>query len=207
MLNTMYIGSGDVKALMAGKNTQTHQSLLQRFVSGVKPYYNAKASPIDALRTGAILEDRYLLSLPLWFVSQYHVVSDEMNVFKASIDFGEVKDGELVDFHELKSVSFMDYIENIQPLKGDNDALLAFVKKKYKAYYYQVQEQLYCSGLDSCYLVFLCVTSYDDDENNARVITDDDVTRVRIFRDEKVINEIKGRGLIFQKIKDYYECK
>lgn len=207
MLNTMYIGSGDVKALMAGKNTQTHQSLLQRFVSGVKPYYNAKASPIDALRTGAILEDRYLLSLPLWFVSQYHVVSDEMNVFKASIDFGEVKDGELVDFHELKSVSFMDYIENIQPLKGDNDALLAFVKKKYKAYYYQVQEQLYCSGLDSCYLVFLCVTSYDDDENNARVITDDDVTRVRIFRDEKVINEIKERGLIFQKIKDYYECK
>lgn len=207
MLNTMYIGSGDVKALMAGKNTQTHQALMQRFVSGVKPYYNAKASPIDALRTGAILEDRYLLSLPLWFVAQYHVVSDEMNVFKASIDFGEVKDGVLVDFHELKSVSFMDYIENIQPLKGDNDALLAFVKKKYKAYYYQVQEQLFCSGLESCYLVFLCVTSYDDEENNARVITDDDVTRVRIYRDDKVINEIKERGMIFQQIKDYYECK
>lgn len=203
----MYIGSGDVKALMAGKNTQTHQALMQRFVSGVKPYYNAKASPIDALRTGAILEDRYLLSLPLWFSSQYKVVSEEMNVFKASLDFAEVVDGKLIDFHELKSVSFMDYIENIQPIKGDNDALLAFVKKKYKAYYQQVQEQLYCSNLDSCYLVFLCVTTYDDEENNNRVITEDDITKVRISRDEKVINEIKERGKIFQLIKDYYECK
>lgn len=203
----MYIGSGDVKALMAGKNTQTHQALLQRFVSGVKPYYNAKASPIDALRTGAILEDRYLLSLPLWFVSQYVAVSSDMNVFKASLDFAEVVDGELIDFHELKSVSFMDYIETIQPLKGDNDALVEFVKKKYKSYYYQVQEQLYCSNLDACWLVFLCVTSYDDEENNERVINDDDVTRVRISRNEKVINEIKERGKIFQLIKDYYECK
>ena len=60
-MKTMYIGSGDIKSLMSGKSTQAHLSLLRRFVSDVKPFYNAKASPIDACRIGAILEDRYLL--------------------------------------------------------------------------------------------------------------------------------------------------
>ena len=50
MTETMYIGSGDVHALMSGKNTKSHIALMQRFVSGIKPYYNAFASPIDALR-------------------------------------------------------------------------------------------------------------------------------------------------------------
>ena len=65
MKETMYIGSGDIHSLMAGKDSKAHISLMQRFVSGIKPFYNAKASPIDALRTGAILEDRYLLFLPM----------------------------------------------------------------------------------------------------------------------------------------------
>lgn len=204
MTETMYIGSGDVAALMAGKNTKTHASLMQRFVSGVKPYYNAKASPIDALRTGAILEDRYLASLPMWFIPQYVVYSKEMNVFKASLDFAEIKDGKLFDFRELKTLYLNDYIENIQPLKGDNEKLVEYVKKNHKKYYEQVQEQLYCSELDSCYLVFLCVDNYDDEINYHRVITDDDVTLIRIHRDEKVISKIKGRGFIFQQIKDFY---
>ena len=101
---SMYIGSGDVAALLAGMDTQTHQKLLQRFVSGEKPYYNAKASPIDALRTGAILEDRYLLTLPDNFFAQYVVVSKEMDVFKSSLDFAKIENGEVVDFDELKSV-------------------------------------------------------------------------------------------------------
>ncbi|EXZ16759.1 hypothetical protein M067_4894, partial [Bacteroides fragilis str. J-143-4] len=42
MTETMYIGSGDVHALLSGKNTKSHISLMQRFVSGEKPYYNAK---------------------------------------------------------------------------------------------------------------------------------------------------------------------
>lgn len=204
MTETMYIGSGDVQALMSGKDTKTHSSLMQRFVSGVKPYYNAKASPIDALRTGAILEDRYLASLPIWFIPQYVIQSKEMDVFKASIDFAEIKEGKLFDFRELKTVYLNDYIDNIQPLKDDNDKLLEYVKKKHKNYYNQVQEQLYCSGLESCLLVFLCVNSYNDEENYNRVITDDDTTIVRIYRDDKVINNIKQRGSIFQQIKDYY---
>ncbi|MCC8146310.1 MAG: hypothetical protein LIO93_07705, partial [Bacteroidales bacterium] len=41
---------------------------------------------------------------------------------------------------------------------------------KYKHYYYQVQEQLLCTGLQECNLVFLSVTSYNDEENLTRVI-------------------------------------
>lgn len=204
MTETMYIGSGDVHALMSGKDTKTHASLMQRFVSGVKPYYNAKASPIDALRTGAIIEDRYLTTLPMWFIPQYVVQSKEMDVFKASLDFAEIKDGKLFDFRELKSVYLNDYIDHIQPLKGNNDLLLEYVKKKHKSYYNQVQEQLYCTELDSCYLVFICVNSYNDEENQRRVITDNDTTFVRILRDEKTIQRIKERGRIFQQIKDFY---
>ena len=181
MIETMYIGSGDIHCLISGKNTKSHMSLMQRFVSGIIPYYNAKASPIDALRTGAIMEDIYLKSLPLWFIPQYVVRSDEMDVFKASLDFAEIKDGQLYDFRELKSVYLTDYIDNIQPIKGDNDKLIEFIKKKHSAYWNQVQEQLYCSKLKSCYLVFICVNSYDDEENYKRIITDDDITMVWIL--------------------------
>ena len=73
MISTAYIGSGDVHALMMGKDTKGHLALMQRFVSDVIPYYNAKASPIDALRTGAILEDRYFLTLPDGYFCQYVV--------------------------------------------------------------------------------------------------------------------------------------
>lgn len=206
MKETMYIGSGDIYSLMAGKDSKAHISLMQRFVSGIKPFYNAKASPIDALRTGAILEDRYLLFLPMWYIPQFVVQSKEMDVFKASLDFAEIKDGKLHDFTELKTVYLNDYIDNIQPIKGNNDLLLSYLKKRHKDYYNQVQEQLYCTGLESCNLSFLCVNSYDDEENYHRIITEDDFTTVRVPRDEKIINAIKARGQIFQQIKNnYYE--
>lgn len=206
MKETMYIGSGDIYSLMAGKDSKAHISLMQRFVSGIKPYYNAKASPIDALRTGAILEDRYLLFLPMWYIPQFVVQSKEMDVFKASLDFAEIKDGKLHDFTELKTVYLNDYIDNIQPIKGNNDLLLSYLKKRHKDYHNQVQEQLYCTELKSCNLSFLCVNSYDDEENYHRIITEDDFTTVRVPRDEKIINAIKARGQIFQQIKNnYYE--
>lgn len=95
MIETMYIGSGDIHALMSGKNTKSHIALMQRFVSGIKPYYNAFASPIDALRTGAILENRYLLTLPENYFTQYVVKSNDMDVFKCSIDFAKIEKGNL----------------------------------------------------------------------------------------------------------------
>lgn len=202
-MKSMYIGSGDIHALMSGKETQSHHNLLKRFVSGVKPYYNAKESPIDALRTGAILEDRYLLTLPDNYFSQYVVVSDEMDVFKCSLDFAKIEGGNVVDFDELKSVYFSDFLE-FEEIKESHEKLLKHVLKKYKPYYNQIQEQLYCTKLKSANLVFLSVTSYDDEENYKREIKPNEFLKIRIDRDEDTISQIKERGQIFQQIKNYY---
>ena len=192
---SMYIGSGDCASLLAGLKTQAHLNLLRRFVSGEVPYYNALASPIDALRTGAILEDRFLLTLTDDYYPQYKVINKEQDVLKSSLDFARIEKGEVVDFIELKSVSFYDFLE----ITDEN------FKKKYKNYYNQVQFQLYCTGLESATLCFLCVYSYDDEENRARVINvEQDTKRFRIERDEKVINKIKERAVIFQQLKDLY---
>lgn len=205
MIETMYIGSGDVQALMSGKNTKSHISLMQRFVSGVKPHYNAYASPIDAFRTGAILENRYFLTLPDNYFTQYVVHSDDMDVFKCSIDFAKIEKGKIVDFDELKTIYISDYLEFIEPIKNDNKALVDYVKKKHNNYYNQVQEQLYCTKLGSCNLVFLSVTSYDDEENRNRVITPNEYCKIKIIRNVDTISKITNRGSIFQQIKDFYK--
>lgn len=204
MICSMYIGSGDVHALMMGKDTKGHLALLQRFVSNEIPYYNALASPIDALRTGAILEDRYLWTLPDDYYTQYRVVSDDMDVFRCSLDFAKIEGGKVVDFDELKTLSFNDFINSVEPLRGDNDALVGYLRKKHKSYYYQVQEQLYCTHLEECNLVFLAVNSYDDEENKQRDILSNEYCKVRVKRDERAIAEIKERGMIFQQLKDFY---
>jgi hypothetical protein len=201
----MYIGSGDIHALLSGKETKAHEGLLQRFVSGIKPYYNALSSPIDACRAGAILEDRYILTLENCFFPQYVVQSDEMNIFKASLDFGKIDKGKLVDFHELKSISFNDFLKFI-PLET-NEERVKYIKKSYKAYYNQVQEQLYCSKLDKAHIVFLSVTSYEDEDNYSRNIQPNEFIVTEIKRDEDVISLIKERGYPFQMLKDYYTNK
>lgn len=204
MIETMYIGSGDVHALMSGKESKSHISLMQRFVSGIKPNYNAYASPIDALRTGAILENRYLLTLPDNYFTQYVVESEEMDVFKCSLDFAKIEKGILADFDELKTIALSDYLEFIEPIKNDNNALIDYIRKKHKSYYNQVQEQLYCTKLESCNLVFLSVTSYDDNYNWNRMIKPNEYCKVRIHRDEESISRIIERGSIFQQIKNFY---
>lgn len=202
MLSTLYIGSGDVHALMMGRASAGYLRLLQRFVSGIVPHYNALASPIDALRTGAILEERFYQTLPFEWFPQYRVQSDEMDVFRASLDFAKLDEGRVVDFIELKTVNLDEYIENIQPIVDDNDALLEFLKRKRPSYYNQIQEQMYCAGLDVAHLVFLSVTSYDDAENYARDIKDNEYVMVTVPRDNDTINEIKEKGKLFQTIRD-----
>ena len=199
MISTMYLGSADTNALLMGKNTKGHAQLMQRFVSGEKPYYNAFNSPIDACRAGAILEERMIAHLGSEWLPQYRVECEEMNVLRSTLDFTKLDKGEIVDFIELKSINFDDYLKI--PLKGRLD----FVKKKYKQYYRQVQQQLLCTGLNEATLRFLCVYSYDDSENWQRVINDNDYTDVRIIRDDKVIKQIKERASIFQTIKDFYD--
>lgn len=202
MISTTYIGSGDVASLMMGRNTKGFLSLLQRFVSDEVPIYNAKNSPIDALRTGAILEERFYQTLGDDWFYQYYVQSKEMDVFKCSLDFAKIADGEVVDFIELKTLSFDDYIRNIEPIRDDNEALVEYLKKKHKAYYQQVQEQLYCTELEEAHLCFLSVTSYDDEENYQRNIQPHEYTMVTIERDDTMIDEIRHRGDIFQQLKD-----
>ncbi len=205
MMVSAYIGSGDVAAMMAGKDTKAYKTLMQRFVSDEIPHRNAKESPIDALRAGAILEERFYLTLGDEWFSQYFVQSAEMDVFKATLDFARLENGAVVDFIELKSVGFNDYIEMVEPIKDDNDALVEFLKKKHKNYYNQIQEQLYCTGLESAHLCFLSVTSYDDEVNYARVINSSEYTMVLVKRDEEAIDKIRERGEIFQTIKNHFK--
>jgi hypothetical protein len=196
-MKSMYVGSGDTNALLAGLNTLSHQKLLQRFVSNEKPYYNAKNSPIDALRTGAILESRYLLTLDNSYYEQYKSICTELNVLKSSIDFAKLDSGKIVDFDELKTANFDDFLKI-------KEGGIEYVKKKYKNNYNQVQFQLLCSGLESANLVFLVVYTYEDEINQEREIKANEVTAFRIERDNKVIDKIRERALIFQQIKDFY---
>lgn len=200
------IGSGDISALMAGINTKTFGDLMRKFVDENKPYYNALASPIDALRTGAILEQKYLETLSDDYFIQYKVTNESMNVFTSSIDFAKIDKGVIVDFDELKTINFDDYIEIIQPLIEKSEIEQSeIIQKKFKKYYEQVQTQLFCSKLDSANLVFLSVYSYDDDENFNRVIKPNEYHKFRIKRDEKTISKIVSKGQIFQTIKNFFD--
>jgi len=199
----MHVSSGDTKSLLSGLQTKAQAKLMQKFVSGEKPNWNSFNSPIDALRTGAILEDRYLLILADNYFSQYKCVCKEVDVLTCRIDFGKIEKGNLVDFDELKTCNFNDYLK-FEELIIEGADLLAYVKKHYKDNYNQVQEQLLCSGLASANIVFLAVYSYDDEVNYKRDIQENEYIKIRVPRDESIISKIKERAEIFQTIKDYY---
>lgn len=203
-MKSMYVGSGDVTALLSGVHTKTHQDLLRRFVSDEIPYYNAESSPIDALRTGAILEKRFYLTLDDSYLPQKRVDSDELDVCKSSLDFAKVINNEVVDFIELKTCFFTDFLD-FQPYKdAEYDTYIEYIKKYYKHNYNQVQYQLFCSKLQESSLCFLEVKCYNDDINRERVVEPDEVIEFRIKRDESVISHIKDRIKPFQYLKDFY---
>lgn len=203
-MKSMYIGSGDVTALLSGKNTKTHQNLLRRFVSDEIPHYNSEASPIDALRTGAILEKRFYQTLDDTYLPQKRVDSKYFDVCKSSLDFAKIMNNKVVDFKELKTCFFTDFLD-FQPIKkSEYDIYIAYLKKYYKNNYNQVQFQLFCTELQEASICFLEVKTYDDDENKNRNIEPDEIIEFRIKRDEEVITTIKNRIKIFQDIKDYY---
>lgn len=200
------IGSGDISALMSGIHTKTYGDLMRKFVAEDKPYYNALASPIDALRTGAILEQNYLKLLSDDYFIQYKVTSKEMNVFTSSIDFAKINGGKIVDFDEMKTIHFSDYISLIIPMIGkDEKTQKEHLLKNFKNNYYQVQCQLFCSGLESANIVFVSVDSYVDEENYIREIKDNEYAKIRVYRDEKIIESIKNKAKIFQTIKDHFD--
>lgn len=203
-MKSFYIGSGDIRALLSGKNTQGFQNLCRRFLSDGIPYYNALASPIDALRTGAILEDRYYLTLSEDYYPQYKVSSKEMDVLTSSIDFAKISRAKIVDFDELKTCFSVDFLKFQDYKNSPYDSYISFIQKNYKHNYEQIQQQLYTTGLDEANLVFLEVQTYDDEINKKRDIKSDEYIKFRIKRDEKVISKIIERAQFFQDIKDYF---
>ena len=201
------IGSGDISALMAGINTKTFGDLMRKFVDENKPYYNALASPIDALRTGAILEQNYLKLLSDDYFIQYKATNEEMDVFTSSLDFAKINGGKVVDFDEMKTINFSDYIGLIHPMIGlDEKEQKSLLLKNFKKNYYQVQIQLFCSKLESANIVFVAVDSYIDEENLVREIQENEYAKFRVYRDENIINQIIQKGQIFQTIKDYFKA-
>jgi hypothetical protein len=200
----MHIGSGDVTALLSGKHTKTHRDLLRRFVSGEDVHYNAEASPIDAFRTGAILEKRFYLTLDDSFLPQKKVTGKECDVCRSTLDFAKIINNEVLDFKELKTCFFTDFLD-FQPYKDTcYDTYTAYIRKYYKNNYNQVQFQLMCTGLHEASLCYLEVKCYDDEKNRERIIEPDEVIEFRIMRDEAVIQLIKERVAPFQFLKDFY---
>jgi hypothetical protein len=198
------IGSGDVKSIMMGRTTKGYQDFLRTFVSDDIQVYNSYASPIDALRTGKVLEDRFANYIEGYYVD-YKVRSTAMDVLACSLDFAKLDNGKVVDFIELKTMWFTDYLDLVSPIKGDNDRLVQWFKKDAKVYYNQVQEQLYVTELDSCDVRYLCVQSYDDEFNEAYNVTENDFTSFRISRDEEVISKILKAAEFFQGIKNHFK--
>ena len=200
------LGSGDTSKLLSGKQTKGFASLLQKFVADDRPYWNSLGSPLNALRTGAILEPVYLRNLSDNYYAQYKSTCKEFDCLTASIDFAKLEDGNVVDFDELKTIFLTEYIEKIVPLSElSQKEQTEYIKKKFKANYEQVQFQLLCTDLESANLVFLSVESYDDIENELREIEENDYKKFRITRDEMVIAKIMERATIFQTIKNFIQ--
>ncbi len=199
------IGSGDCGSLLMGIKTKGYQELWQKFISSDKPHYNAFASPIDALRTGAILEQKYLEYLPDNYYSQVKATCKEFNVLTSSIDFSIMEKNKISSFEELKTAHFVDFVELIKPASELNEKeQIAFLNKYYKKNYNQAQFQLLCTDLESCHLVFLSVDSYDDDVNKARIIVENDIVKFQVNRDKKIIDFIKERAKLFQEVKNHF---
>jgi len=200
----LIIGSGDIRAYLSGTHTKGFAKLLQKFVADDKPYYNSLASPINALRTGAILEQRYLSLLDDSYFIQYKVTNENYDVLRSSIDFAKIENGKIVDFDELKTIWFTEFLDIIIPITELPETEQSKVlKKKFKANFNQVQFQLFCSGLDSANLVFLSANSYEDEENQLRQIKPNEIYKFRIKRDNEVIAKIEERAKFFQHIKNY----
>ncbi|MDL2211861.1 hypothetical protein LJB88_03180 [Erysipelotrichaceae bacterium OttesenSCG-928-M19] len=191
------IGSGQTKYLLSkNKESKTYKKFLSQFFGIEKVVYNAYASPIDAARIGQITEDRYYEQMDDGWFTQTKVVNKDMNVLIASLDVSKLVNGKVIDFEEVKSLFFIEFIE----LDEDTD-----IKVKFKNYYNQIQHQLLCSGLNEATLTFICVYDYNDEEAYKRVIEDKDIKKYKISRDEDVFNQIIENAKPFQLMKNYLE--
>jgi len=194
-MSYLSIGSGDVPALLSGKKTKGYADLWRKFLAENPPYYNAFASPIDALRTGAILENVYFQQCTDdTCIYQAKFTDKELDVFTCSVDFWQ---GNTIE--ELKTIWLTDFIDIIRQCDVNE------IIKQFKNNYNQLQFQLMCSGLESGFLVFLATKSYDDEENKARIIEPHEIMKFEFPRDEDIISKIRERGKLFQEVKDNFK--
>ena len=196
------IGSGDIKMLMTkNKETKTYKSFLAKFFGIEQIKYNALASPIDQLRTGAILEQMYYRTLSIVWGAQEKVQCKELPVLTVSLDFALVENSKVIEFEELKTIDFFKLMDMQSECIDCN-----YIKKKHKDYYYQIQSQLLATDLKNATLTFLAVYTYDDIKNKTREVKENELMKIKIPRDEEVIDEVKKALIIFQQIKEYMEC-
>lgn len=200
----LFVGSGDIGDLLAEENTDAHFRLWNKFLNNQKPNYNALNTSIDAFRTGAILEERFFQILPDGYYFQEMVINSEMDALKVTLDFPLYRDQKIIDFDELKTVNFDDYLIIEKLRQSEYSVYINFIKKYYKKYYNQLQSQLFTTGLDSANLVFLCVYSYIDEDNYNRDIKENEYIKFKVYRDSAVINLIKDKLTPFQNVKNYY---
>lgn len=201
----MYISSGQVGKLLMGKDTQGHKELINTFINDNRPRYNAKRSPIDALRIGAILEERFFLVLDDEYIPQCEVWSEEYNFCRSTLDFAKKRANKVLWFKELKTCFYTDFLKFQEYKNAPYDKYVEYIKKYYKENYEQVQFHLFNTGLEESELTFLEVKNYNDDENYTRMVQDDEYIDFLIKRDEKVIKQIKNRLDFFKSIITYFK--
>ncbi len=195
----MRLGSGNTTALLQGKNTGGFKKLLIDFIADEPQNRNALNSTIHALRTGAILEEVMYKYLPDTYMSQVRVQSEELDVLTSTLDFAILDKGKVMYFIEMKTVNFNSFLEI-----SESTDRLEYIKKKYKNYYNQVQQQMLVTGLKLCTLMFVVVYDENNDsENWNREIKKNEIIEIKVPFDENVSNKIKERAIIFQQIKDY----
>lgn len=200
----MYISSGQIGNLLMGKHTQGHRELINTFINDDRPRYNAKRSPIDALRTGAILEDRFYLILDDNYIPQCEVWNTEYAFCRSTLDFAIKENNQVKWFKELKTCFYTDFLKFQEYKNTPYKEYIAYIKKYYKDNYNQTQFHLFNTGLKECDLTFLEVKNYNDNENYTRNIQEDEYIDFKIKRDEDVINQIKNRLEFFKSIIEYF---
>lgn len=194
----MRIGSGNVKDLLQDVNTKGFKKLLIDFIQDEPQNRNALNSPITQFRTGAILEEVMYKYMPDIYMAQVRVKSKEYDIMTCTLDFALLEKGEVTYFVEMKTLNFDSFITLYSTANK-----LDYVKKHYKSYYNQVQEQMLVTGLKTCTIMFVVVLSDNDNENWNRVFKKEDIVNVVVPFDEKVGNKIIERIKFFQQIKDF----
>lgn len=199
----MRIGSGDTKKLLQNPSSKGFKDLLIEFIKDEPQHRNALNSPIHALRTGAILEEAMYLQLPDMYLFQVRVVSKEFDVLTCTLDFAIMDKGKVKAFLEMKTLNFDSFLNlNASPDK------LAYIKKYFKSYYNQVQQQMLITELKQCTLRFVVVYDENNDvENRTRIFEKRDIIDVIIPFDAVVAEKIKQRVFLFQQLKDLIICQ